>query len=88
LRSTDVVSEGTSELHTYSARLTVPSTSIPDFIELKKQLEACFEGLPLHNKQRQIVDKSRNWGEVPFNSLQELISHFTEEFSLQMKLLA
>jgi hypothetical protein len=63
----------------------------PDFIELKDKLAAYFEdrNLPLH-RQRLMVNKSRNWREVLFNSLLELLSEltFTEDHSLQMKLLA
>jgi hypothetical protein len=62
----------------------------PDFIELKERLEAYFEdrNLPLL-RQKMLVHKSRNWREVLFNSLFELLSEltFTQGPEQQMHLL-
>jgi hypothetical protein len=62
----------------------------PDFIELKERLEAYFEdrNLPLL-RQKMLVHKSRNWREVLFNSLFELLSEltFTQDPEQQMQLL-
>lgn len=63
----------------------------PDFIELKQRLEAYYEdrNLPLI-RQKMLIHKSRNWREVLFNSLLDLLSEltFTEDREQQIQLLA